>query len=76
VNILKHMEVAFVIALAVAGTASVVAQARDSQLPVQIQDTSVATPTHMAVVTVKAKRLTAAQKLDLALADHRAGKRA
>jgi hypothetical protein len=76
VNILKHMEVAFVVALAVAGTASVVAEERDSQVQATIQDTSIATPTQMAVVTVKAKRLTAAQKLDLALADHRAAQRA
>jgi hypothetical protein len=75
VNILKHMEAAFVVALAVAGTASVVAEARDSQVSAPIQETSIATPTQMAVVTVKAKRLTPAQKLDLALADHRAAKR-
>jgi hypothetical protein len=76
VNILKHMEAAFVVALAVAGAASVVAEARDNQAASTIQDTSIATPTQMAVVTIKAKRLTAAQKLDLALADHRAAKRA
>jgi hypothetical protein len=74
-NILKHMEAAFIIALAVAGTASAVAEARD-QVPAQIMDTSIATPTQMAVVTVKAKRLTAAQKLDLALDQHRAAKHA
>jgi hypothetical protein len=75
VNILKHMEAAFIIALAVAGTASAVAEARD-QVPARIMDTSIATPTQMAVVTVKAKRLTAAQKLDLALVQHRAAKHA
>jgi hypothetical protein len=72
VNILKHMEAAFVVALAVAGTASVVAQARDSQAPATIQETSIATPTRMAVVTVKAKRLTPAQKLHMALIERHA----
>jgi hypothetical protein len=72
VNILKHMEAAFVIALALAGTASFVAQAHESQVPATFQDSSVATPTRMAVVTVKAKRLTPAQKLNLALAERHA----
>jgi hypothetical protein len=76
VNILKHMEAAFIVALAVAGTASVVANAHDSQVPARIIDTSIATPTQMAVVTVKAKRLTPAQKLDLALDARRAAKHA
>jgi hypothetical protein len=76
VNILEHMEAAFVVALAVAGTASVVAGAHDNQVPARIQETSIATPSQMAVVTVKAKRLTPAQKLELALAERRAEVRA
>jgi hypothetical protein len=76
VNILEHMEVAFVVALAVAGTASVVTDAHDTPVPARIQEASIATPTQMAVVTVKAKRLTPAQKLELALAERRAEVRA
>jgi hypothetical protein len=76
VNIIKHMEAAFIVVLAVAGTASMVAEARDNGAPARIQETSVATPSQMAVVTVKAKRLTPAQKLELALAERHSGGRA
>jgi len=58
VNIAKHMEAVFVVALAAAGSASFFtgtlpeAQAR----PAVIQDSSIATETRMAVVVVKGKR--------------------
>lgn len=57
-NIAKHMEAVFVVALAAAGSAHFVAgqlpqgQAR----PAVIQDSSIATETRMAVVVVKGKR--------------------
>jgi hypothetical protein len=76
VNILKHMEAAFIVALAVAGTSAAVVEARDIPAPAAIQDSSIATPGKMAVVTVKAKRLSPAQKLELALEERRAGKHA
>ena len=73
VNIAKHMEAVFVVALAAAGSASFIndplpqAQAR----PALIQDSSIATETKMAVVVVKGKRPTAEQRT--LLADRRAG---
>jgi len=63
-NVLKHMEAAFIIALAAAGTTSLVAEA----MPFSAAQTdaplsaSIGTPTKMAVVTVTAKRLTPAEK--------------
>jgi len=68
VNIAKHMEAVFVVALAAAGCASFVAspveqaQAR----PAAIQDSSIATETKMAVVVVKGKRPAAEQRTVLA----------
>ena len=62
-NIAKHMEAVFVVALAAAGSASFLstplpqAQAR----PAVILDSSIATETRMAVVVVKGKRPAAAQ---------------
>ena len=67
-NIAKHMEAVFVVALAAAGCASFVssplqeAQAR----PPVIQDSSIATETRMAVVVVKGKRPGAEQPTVLA----------
>ena len=63
-NVLKHMEAVFVIALAAAGTTSFVAHAvphaaapADSQL-----SASIGTPTKIAIVTVVGKRLSPVQK--------------
>lgn len=67
-NIAKHMEAVFVLALAAAGSAHFVAdrlpqaQAR----PAVIQDSSIATETRMAVVVVKGKRPSAGQPVVLA----------
>jgi 1-aminocyclopropane-1-carboxylate deaminase/D-cysteine desulfhydrase-like pyridoxal-dependent ACC family enzyme len=68
-NIIKHMEAAFVVALVTAGAAGYVQAAREAQA----QSASIATPTKMAVVTVSAKRLTPAQKLQMVQAERRAG---
>ena len=68
VNIAKHMEAVFVVALAAAGSASFItdplpqAQAR----PAAIVDSSIATETKMAVVVVKGKRPAAEQPTVLA----------
>lgn len=58
VNIAKHMEAVFVVALAAAGSAHFVAdQLPQAQArPAAIQDSSIATETKMAVVVVKGKR--------------------
>ena len=73
-NIAKHMEAVFVVALAAAGSASfftdAVPQAHAS--PAAIQDSSIATETKMAVVVVKAKRLSPADQGLTVLADRRA----
>jgi hypothetical protein len=69
-NVIKHMEAVFVLALAVAGSAGYVAALRDSQPQPQPQLASnIATPTKMAIVTISAKRPTAAQKRQLLLAE-------
>jgi hypothetical protein len=63
-NLIKHMEAAFVFALSVAGAASVAIDAMplaQAQVPVQAQS-SIATPASMAVVKVSAKRMTPAEK--------------
>ncbi len=71
-NIAKHMEAIFVVALAAAGSASFLsdplpqAQAR----PAAIVDSSIATETKMAVVVVKGKRPAAGQQ-PIVLADRR-----
>lgn len=74
-NIAKHMEAVFVVALAAAGSASyftdAVPQAYAS--PAVIQDSSIATETRMAVVVVKAKRLSPAEKGPTVLAERGAG---
>ncbi len=74
-NIAKHMEAVFVIALAAAGSASYVADAipEAQARPALIQDSSIATNTKMAVVVVKGKRLSDAEKQQMLLADRRAG---
>jgi hypothetical protein len=77
-NVLKHMEAAFIIALAAAGATSLVAQAMPytagpSDAPLSA---SIGTPTKMAVVTVTAKRLTPAEKQRQLRAERAAGGRA
>lgn len=72
-KIAKHMEAVFVVALATAGSVGYFAdglppaQAR----PAAIQDSSIATETRMAVVVVKGKRPSAAEKQQMLLADRR-----
>jgi Flp pilus assembly protein CpaB len=63
-NLVKHMEAVFVLALAVAGSATYLATANESQPQPQLAS-HIATPTKMAVVIISAKRLTAAQKREL-----------
>jgi hypothetical protein len=76
-NIAKHMEAVFVAALAFAGSASYLveslpeAQAR-TQAPLA---SNIATPTKMALVTVTAKRMTAAEKEASLQAERAAGSR-
>jgi hypothetical protein len=74
-NVLKHMEAAFLFSLSVAGAASValntIAPAQAS-VPVQAQ---IEVQPSMPVVHVTAKRMTAAEKR-LALQAERAGSRA
>jgi hypothetical protein len=63
-NLIKHMEAAFLFTLSVAGAASVAIDAMpvaQAQVPVRAHN-SVATPASMAVVTVSAKRMTPAEK--------------
>lgn len=71
-NILKHMEAIFVVALAAIGTANFVAQAAPKPAA---QDSAIATPTRMAVVTVSAKRLSYSERQQL-LAERGAGSHA
>jgi hypothetical protein len=70
VNIAKHMEAVFVVALAAAGSASFFTAslplAEAQSRPAVIQDSSIATETRMAVVVVKGKRPTAEQPTVLA----------
>lgn len=69
-NIAKHMEAVFVVALAAAGSASFLSdplQSSQAQArPAVIQDSSIATETKMAVVVVKGKRPAAEQRTVLA----------
>jgi hypothetical protein len=63
-NIIKNMEAAFLFSLSVAGVASVALDAippAQATVPVRAEN-SVATPTTMAVVTISAKRMSAAEK--------------
>jgi len=62
-NALKHMEAIFVVALSVAGIGSyLAATAPDAYAAAAPAITATADVPHMAVVTVVAKRLTAAEK--------------
>ena len=70
-NIAKHMEAVFVVALAAAGSASYFTDAlpQAQARPALIQDSSIATETKVAVVVVKARRLSAAEKQPTLLAE-------
>ena len=74
-NIAKHMEAVFVVALAAAGSASYFTDAvpHAHASPAVIQDSSIATETRMAVVVVKGKRPAAEQPT--VLAERRSGSR-
>ena len=76
-NIAKHMEAVFVVALAAAGSAHFVAdQLPQAQArPAVIQDSSIATETKMAVVVVKGKRPAAAGQRTLLADGGKAGSR-
>ncbi|KQQ89270.1 hypothetical protein [Massilia sp. Leaf139] len=69
-NIAKHMEAVFVVALAAAASASFLSgplpQAQAKARPAAILDSSIATETKMAVVVVKGKRPAAEQPTVLA----------
>jgi hypothetical protein len=77
VNIAKHMEAVFVVALAAAGSASFLsaplqqAEAR----PAVILDSSIATETKMAVVVVKGKRPATVQERTVLADGSKAGSR-
>lgn len=82
-NVLKNMEAIFVVALATAGAAGVAAdrvperdgqaQARSQVVAQVVGRSSVAVPATMAVVHVRAKRMSEAEKR-LSLARERAGR--
>lgn len=62
-NVLKNFEAVFAVALGVAVTAAnLVAPTEAAVSAAQIIDSSVATPTKMAVVSVPAKRMSAIEK--------------
>jgi hypothetical protein len=62
-NVLKNLSAVFVVALDMAVSASYVTPAPgESADPAQPQSASIATPGKMAVVTVSAKRMSAAEK--------------
>ena len=61
-NVIKHMEAAFLVALSLAGAASV---AVDTANPAQASPAAFATTAGVPVVHVSAKRLTAAEKQQL-----------
>jgi len=72
VNLAKHMEAVFVLALAAAGSASFFTEAlpQAEARPAAIQDSSIATETKMAVVVVKGKR-PSAERQPTVLAERR-----
>jgi hypothetical protein len=65
-NVLKHMEAVFVVTLAAGACAAYVAK---TEPPQALVTSDIATPTKLAIVTVTATRPTAAQKLQLLLAE-------
>ena len=78
-NIAKHMEAVFVVALAALGSASFFSaplpEAQAQARPAVIQDSSIATETKMAVVVVKGKRPAAAGQRTLLADGGKAGSR-
>ncbi|QNA87220.1 hypothetical protein G4G28_10675 [Massilia sp. Dwa41.01b] len=74
-NIAKHMEAVFVVAIAAIGSASYIADAvpEAQARPAVIQDSSIASETRMAVVVVKGKRPAAAEQGRTLLADRGKG---
>ena len=76
-NIAKHMEAVFVVALAAAGSASFLSDAlpQSQSRPAVIQDSSIATETKMAVVVVKGKRPPAAEQRTVLADGRQAGSR-
>jgi hypothetical protein len=76
-NIVKNMEAVFVAALAFAGSASYLADALpQAQAHTQTALASnIATPTKLAVVTISAHRMTAAEKAASLQAERAAGSR-
>jgi hypothetical protein len=66
-NVIKHMEAAFIVSLAIAGFGSVAVNAvpqAEASVPA-VAENSIATPTTVAVVKVSAKRLSASEKQQL-----------
>jgi hypothetical protein len=61
-NIVKHMEAAFVVALGLAGSATYLIDALPEAQAHPQTAATIATPANMAVVTVSAKRMSAAEK--------------
>ena len=61
-NIIKHMEAAFVVALAFAGSATLLIDTLPEAQAKAPAVAAIATPERMAVVTVSAKRLTPIEK--------------
>lgn len=76
-NIAKHMEAVFVVALAAAGSASFLSDTlpQSQSRPAVIQDSSIATETKMAVVVVKGKRPAAAEQRTVLADGRQAGSR-
>ncbi len=80
-NVLKHMEAAFLFSLGVAVAGSVAVEAippAQAGVPVAaaVVENSIATPTSMAVVKVSARRMSAAEKAQSLAAERTAGGRA
>lgn len=75
-NVLKHMEAIFVVALVAIGTVSFVAQAKPYTAPQAQSFAAAATQPQMTVITITAKRLTPAEKQRLLLAERASGSRA
>lgn len=78
-NILKHMEAAFLFSLAAAGLGSLAVEAippAQASVPAAVVENPIATPTRMAVVKVGAKRMNAAEKLQSLAMERIAGSRA
>ena len=72
-NVIKHMEAAFLFSLSVAGVASVLVDSIPSAQAHVIPTTTVSVASHagMPVVTVTAKRLSAAEKQRLQFEEDR-----